>query len=178
MSPPLDPELARVGSGHSRSAETSAAAPVPSGWRVQSRLNLREDAHTSSSPATQDAWGGGRTGLLPGPLPKVPPGRAREVVAEETRALAPAPGRPSRGQASGNLATSCQGQSSCPMLRRVASAGQRAQPGRVRRAQASSFRASRQVLEPFAGEERVPRRRPRPGSRRGRGSRRGGKNPT
>lgn len=76
MSPPLDPELARVGSGHSRSAETSAAAPVPSGWRVQSRLNLREDAHTSSSPATQDAWGVGLDSSQD-PSPRSRPG-ARE----------------------------------------------------------------------------------------------------
>lgn len=41
---------------------------------------------------------------------------AEEVVAEETRALAPAPGRSSRGQASGSLAASCQGQSSRPIL--------------------------------------------------------------
>lgn len=121
----------------------------------------------------------GSTGLLPGPLPKVPPGRALEVVAEdvvaeETRALAPAPGRSSRGQASGSSAASCQGQSSRPILRSAASAGQPAQPGRVRRTRASISRASQQVLEPFA----VPRLRPRPGSRRGRGIRRGGKNPT
>lgn len=90
MSSPLDPVLAWIGSGNNGSAETSAAAPVPSGWRVPRRLNLQEDAHTSSSPAVQDAMGG-RIGLLPRPLPKVPSGRAREVVAEETRALAPAP---------------------------------------------------------------------------------------
>lgn len=82
------------------------------------------------------------------------------------------------GQASGSLAASCQGQSSRPILRSAASAGQRAQPGRVRRTRASASRASRQVLEPYAGKEPVLRQRPEPGSRRGRGSRQGGKSPT
>lgn len=54
------------------------------------RLNLQEDAHTSSSRASQDAMGG-RIWLLPRPLPKILSGRTLEVVAEETRALAPAP---------------------------------------------------------------------------------------
>lgn len=60
-------------------------------------LICRKDAHTSSSPAAQDAMGG-RTGLLPRPLPKVPSGRERELVAEETRALAPAPSGSGEGK--------------------------------------------------------------------------------
>lgn len=136
-------------------------------------LICRKDAHTSSSPAAQDATGG-RIVLLPRPLPKVPSGRTREVAAEEIRALAPAPSGGGEGKPLGAWLPLASG----PILRSAASAGQPAQPRRVRRTRASASRASRQVLEPYEGEELVPRQRPEPSSRLGRGSRQGGRSPT
>lgn len=140
-------------------------------------LICRKDAHTSSSPAAQDAMGGSDW-ASPETTPQSPVwARAR---ASGGRNQSPGAGAEWEwgGQASGSLAASCQGQSSGPILRSAASARQRAQPRRMRRTRASVSRASRQVLKPYAGGELVPRQRPEPGSRRGLGSRQGGKSPT
>lgn len=119
---------------------------------------------------------GGRIGLHPRPLPKVPSGRAREVVAEETRALAPAPSGGGESKSLGAWLPLAKVNQAAPYSGALRAPG--SGPRRVRRTRASASRASRQVLEPYAGEELVPRQRPEPGSRRGRGSRQGGKSPT
>lgn len=152
----LSPGRRRCARAAPRTGSQCARLAAGTGWRVLRRLNLQEDILIRSRLRQRTAAAGGRTGLLPAPLPRALAGRETEMVAAVTGA--PAPGRPRGAEAFESLAASCQGQSNPPTLGRRAlgalgGEGRRARGGGPERAgqRRAGARPLRMLPAPFPG---------------------------
>ena len=152
----LSPGRRRCARAAPRTGSQRAGLAAGTGWRVLRRLNLQEDILIRSCLRQRTAAAGGRTGLLPPPLPRALAGRETEVVAAVTGA--PAPGRPRGAEVFESLAASCQGQSNPPTLGRRAlgelgGEGRRARGGGPERAGQgrAGARPLRMLPAPFPG---------------------------